>query len=607
MAPLSEKGRRYMHLLLYAAAAIIAFFVITKFNLIVKHFKGSVDVEQVLLPTATSNAKTIGLTQLPLPSTTVSSKPTTSKFDNLRVEQPEWNATLGLQESNGGPETTTGSLMEQYSIHLTLIRQDNDGTSQDHLIKTAEDYSEGKDISGDIAGFIDMGDGGGPLIATINAKVKKFGMKAKVIVAFGKSGNALSGEDGFWAPPAWRANHDLARGGLIAAQQFNGDWNIMVQWCHDNHIAFNRDPKTFCRTSLNFVATDTYQAAGDLYIAGTPIKRTLVDSTGKSIGGDTTLAAQGYCSWTPVDENVSTKKGGVVKLISTKEYSNQMYCVFIGLDKIMADHPETYKRFIEAGLAGGDQVKTYSAALDNAGEIAAKIYNDKDGKYWVRYSKGVIGATDKTGLVVDLGGSTQFNLGDAAFGFGIPSGVNIYSIVYTNFRDKIDLGMYPEAYKDTPIPTADDAIDLTYLQAAYKDAGTKVSAPSVATYSGGSTISDIASKANYDIKFNFNSIELSPSGIAQVENLNEALINAGSQKITINAYTDNVGSDDQNMKVSQGRADAIKNYLQNKYGKDLYPDSRIFAIPHGSGDPIASNATKAGQAKNRRVQIIVGN
>ena len=81
----------------------------------------------------------------------------------------------------------------------------------------------------------------------------------------------------------------------------------------------------------------------------------------------------------------------------------------------------------------------------------------------------------------------------------------------------------------------------------------------------------------------------------------------GLQQILINknfslklaGHTDNVGSDDANMKLSKDRAEAVKDYLVSKGANP----SRIEATGYGETQPIASNKTAAGRAKNRRVEF----
>ncbi len=72
-------------------------------------------------------------------------------------------------------------------------------------------------------------------------------------------------------------------------------------------------------------------------------------------------------------------------------------------------------------------------------------------------------------------------------------------------------------------------------------------------------------------------------------------------KITIQilGYTDNIGKAQDNIVLSEARANAVKKYLSDK-GID---NNRIVAKGYGSNNPKASNATDEGRAKNRRVEV----
>jgi outer membrane protein OmpA-like peptidoglycan-associated protein len=69
--------------------------------------------------------------------------------------------------------------------------------------------------------------------------------------------------------------------------------------------------------------------------------------------------------------------------------------------------------------------------------------------------------------------------------------------------------------------------------------------------------------------------------------------------IRIEGHTDNVGKRSENLKLSQSRAEAVKEYLMKEgvEGKQLIP------VGYGPKRPIASNSTKAGRTLNRRVEF----
>jgi len=69
----------------------------------------------------------------------------------------------------------------------------------------------------------------------------------------------------------------------------------------------------------------------------------------------------------------------------------------------------------------------------------------------------------------------------------------------------------------------------------------------------------------------------------------------------IEGHTDNVGKHAKNMRLSQDRANSIKNYLMKKF--NINP-ARLKAVGFGPDKPIADNATSEGRQKNRRVQAV---
>ena len=70
-------------------------------------------------------------------------------------------------------------------------------------------------------------------------------------------------------------------------------------------------------------------------------------------------------------------------------------------------------------------------------------------------------------------------------------------------------------------------------------------------------------------------------------------------KFTVEGHTDSVGSDKLNQKLSEERANSVRDFLIDK-GIDA---GRLTAIGYGESKPIATNNTRAGRAQNRRVEI----
>ena len=71
--------------------------------------------------------------------------------------------------------------------------------------------------------------------------------------------------------------------------------------------------------------------------------------------------------------------------------------------------------------------------------------------------------------------------------------------------------------------------------------------------------------------------------------------------VSIEGFTDSRGADDTNMKLSQDRANAVKDYL---ISQGVKPE-KVRALGRGEANPVASNETPEGRANNRRVEIVV--
>ena len=96
--------------------------------------------------------------------------------------------------------------------------------------------------------------------------------------------------------------------------------------------------------------------------------------------------------------------------------------------------------------------------------------------------------------------------------------------------------------------------------------------------------------------------ELLPSAQDQLTLVAKALQDQGEIKpIVVEGYTDSVGSESTNLKLSQDRANAVRSFLVNKG----LPSDKLTAVGKGKSSPVASNDTADGRANNRRVEIVV--
>ncbi len=102
------------------------------------------------------------------------------------------------------------------------------------------------------------------------------------------------------------------------------------------------------------------------------------------------------------------------------------------------------------------------------------------------------------------------------------------------------------------------------------------------------------------VLFDFNKFTLKPEAKKALSVVADFIHKNPPTKIVVIGYTDNVGSDEYNIRLSLQRAQSVADYLI--YCEKI--DPKIMEIEgKGKADPIASNDTPEGQAKNRRVEI----
>jgi len=100
--------------------------------------------------------------------------------------------------------------------------------------------------------------------------------------------------------------------------------------------------------------------------------------------------------------------------------------------------------------------------------------------------------------------------------------------------------------------------------------------------------------------FAFNKATLTAEGRQHVEHAAQVMRDNPMLRVTVEGHTDSVGTHAYNMKLSQRRAAAVRDYMVAR-GIDA---ARISTEAYGETRPVATNDTAEGRAQNRRVEII---
>ncbi|MBL4624342.1 MAG: OmpA family protein [Flavobacteriales bacterium] len=158
---------------------------------------------------------------------------------------------------------------------------------------------------------------------------------------------------------------------------------------------------------------------------------------------------------------------------------------------------------------------------------------------------------------------------EGKFSLLVPKG-ETYTVKYKSFGDD-------DEYTDLEIPNADGYINFDFT-IVYE-------LPKVYTLD--------------NVYFDTGKATLKPSSYKALNNLAEVMKNKPALKIEVAGHTDNDGSEESNLKLSQARAESVKAYV-SKQGVEA---ERMIAKGYGESKPIATNDTVVGKQKNRRTEV----
>ena len=558
----------------------------------------SVATARVELPPQ-SESQVANVKAAPYPSTV------TANVDAVRMPFDiwEWNAYFALIYANGGKETTRNSLMEKYGVNLVLHREDSNSQMKADLLACAKQLHDGeKTCSSGAAAIVVMGDSGGQWLADLNPQLKKLGpdYQAAIIGAVGRS----NGEDALLGPVSWKSNPQSMKGGTIVGVIRDGDWNIALNYLGSNGLKNNPDLTTYDPDAVNWISApdeDYIKAVTEVYIPNRCETRKVVKD-GRPTGETKQVCPDGVVTWTPGDEQAVHGRAGTTKIISSHEYASQMPSVIIGIKKFFNDNREETHGLLAATFQAADQIKAFDAVRRRAGEISAKVYNDQNGDYWYQYFNGVV--DPKTGQ--PLGGSAVFNLEDNINYFGLDGKHNNNMRATYEVFGKIATQNYPQLFKDNPIPPYKEAVDTSFIygaQAKLNTEGVQGASAETVDYRAEATKGQVLGHKSVYINFATGSDQPLQESVATLNELKDSLAINSQLAVQIDGYTDNTGTDDLNMPLSQRRALAVKRYLQQKAPMS-FPEERFKSVAgHGSLSPIAPNTTAQNKALNRRVEI----
>ena len=105
-----------------------------------------------------------------------------------------------------------------------------------------------------------------------------------------------------------------------------------------------------------------------------------------------------------------------------------------------------------------------------------------------------------------------------------------------------------------------------------------------------------------DTYFDFDKASLKPEGQRKLNEIASRLTQMALEVVVATGHTDSIGTEKYNENLSRRRAEAVKTFLESRG----LPADRIHIDAQGEKQPVASNTTRDGRAKNRRVEVEVG-
>ena len=150
-------------------------------------------------------------------------------------------------------------------------------------------------------------------------------------------------------------------------------------------------------------------------------------------------------------------------------------------------------------------------------------------------------------------------------------------------------------------PQADPAVEAKQIQFVDSLRNRKTRSLSLSEREEIAQIASSKPKIDLEIRFDYNSADISKDSTQAVQELGKALSQASlkGQTFVVAGHTDAVGGDEYNQGLSERRADTIKRYLTDKYGIN---GSDLVTVGYGETKP--KDASTPTDPANRRVQVV---
>ena len=283
-------------------------------------------------------------------------------------------------------------------------------------------------------------------------------------------------------------------------------------------------------------------------------------------------------AWDPDMSDAVSKRAGSTKIYDTRVADKLIADILVVSDDFLREHPDTVKKFADGWLKGVDYVKT----------DPARAYN-------------LIGGIKDFNMPADLAktmlqGVKLSDYSENEAFFGKPGDLsdygNIFGTAQNMYRELLQIKQMTQDVEATMTRQV-----LLALQNVFPTH--EIPLPSYDATKIAKNETPILEK-HATINFEVNSAQISMDSRVVVDEIGGFLKAYENTLVEIVGNTDTTGDRNHNILLSKQRADAVKDYLMQKYG---FPATRILTRGAGPDNPVESNATPEGRERNRRSDI----
>jgi outer membrane protein OmpA-like peptidoglycan-associated protein len=282
-------------------------------------------------------------------------------------------------------------------------------------------------------------------------------------------------------------------------------------------------------------------------------------------------------AWDPDMSDAVTKRAGAKKIYDTRIANRLIADILVVSDRFAAQHPQTVLKLAQGWIEGVEFIKTQPE----------RAYN-------------LIGTVKDFNIPSDLaktmlGGVKLADYADNVSFMGSQGANSDYANIFGMAQD-----MYRELRMIKHTSNAEESLDRRYIQQLSGSGFSTASTEAPIEYKQPAKSAVPLATQHRSIYFEPNSAHMSLDSRAVVDEIGGQMRAYENTIVDIEGNTDSTGARAYNMQLSRQRADAVKQYLMEKYG---FPGARFRTAGNGPDKPLETNATPEGREKNRRTDI----